>query len=69
MNTYIYVFLSQMYIQASILNDACTCMLGILAVGEDNFLRCTVQGGVTPVDSIVTAATALSQRLTVKPVE
>ena len=29
----------------------------------------TQQGGVTPIDSIVTAATALSQRSTVKPVE
>jgi len=28
-----------------------------------------MQGGVTPIDSIVTAATALSQRSTVKPSE
>ena len=29
----------------------------------------SIQGGVTPIDSIVTAATALSQRSTVKPLE
>ena len=31
------------------------------------FLYPFFQGGVTPIDSIVTAATALSQRSTVKP--
>jgi len=36
------------------------------------YLNCATdntQGGVTPIDSIVTAATALSQRSTVKPSE
>ena len=42
MNTYNYVFVSQMYIPASILNDACTCML---------------QGVVTPIGAILKAAT------------
>jgi len=34
-----------------------------------NVVPTCLQGGVTPIDSIVTAATALSQRSTVKPSE
>jgi len=33
------------------------------------FLYDGIRGGVTPIDSIVTAATALNQRSTVKPSE
>jgi len=51
-----------MYISA--IASAISCCLRSRTQGE---LRIMYQGGVTLIDSIVTAATALSQRSTVKP--